>query len=425
MSEQGISSAMGDTKRHLQLLSHSEIQCHQRCPREHYFRYELRRRPVVEAQPLVFGKLVDECLQAWWAAGPLHGSDMMLAHLGELVMEEQERVSKGGKSKFDAFDVAKAHALLIGYDARWANEPYEVLRVQPMFVTNIVNPDTDRSSNTYELGGKLDVLVRDIRTHEIAIVETKTTSEDIASTSSYWRTISATDPQVSTYYKGARAILQGMGIKDDPARCIYDVIRKPTIKPYKATPPESRKYTEAKSKKCPECSKKKSERRAPHTFQVRDGEHFIVPDTAVDSPEPIPGMALFHEDTREIFQVTCLDGKITTDPGGKLYANLRDRDETPEEFFARLLEDIKQRPDFYYARGDIVRLERDEREHSHDLWHHARVMREMQLAKRAPRHLGQCKRFGRMCNYLPVCEGTVSIETFPVAEDKHEELKEI
>jgi hypothetical protein len=420
MSEQSISTAMGDTKRHLQLLSHSEIQCHQRCPREHYFRYELRRRPVVEAQPLVFGKLVDECLQAWWASGPLHGREAMLARLGELVLEEEARVAKGGKPRFDDFDVAKAHSLLIGYDARWSNEPYEVLRVQPMFITNIVNPDTDRSSNTYELGGKLDVLVRDVRTHEIAIVETKTTSDDIASTSSYWRTISATDPQVSTYYKGARAILQDMGIRDEPARCIYDVIRKPTIKPYKATPPESRKFTEAKSKKCPECAKKKQTHAAPHTFDVKDGEHILV-----ENALPIPGAALFNEPERVIFQVTCLDGKIITDPGGKLYANLRDRDETSEEFFVRLLSDIKERPDFYYARGDIVRLERDEREHSHDLWHHARVMREMQLAKRAPRYLGSCKRFGRMCNYLPVCEGTISIETFPVAEDKHEELKEI
>jgi hypothetical protein len=346
----------------------------------------------------------------------------MLGRLDVLVLEEAARVKQGGKPRFDMFDVVKARALLIGYDARWANEPYEVIRVQPMFVTPIFNPDTGRPSNTFELGGKLDVLVRDVRSAEIAIVETKTTSDDISMTSSYWHTVSATDPQVSTYYKGARAILEGMGIKDEPARCVYDVIRKPTIKPYRATPPESRKFTEPKKKKCPECRKKKAIA-APHTFEVKNGEHTLVtPDPSLD---PIPGVALFHEENRVIFEVTCLDGEIVTDPGGKLYANLRDRDETPEEFYVRLLQDIKERPEFYYARGDVVRLEQDEIEHSHDLWHTARIMREMQLAKRAPRHLGQCKRFGRFCNYFPVCSHLTTIESFPIAEDKHEELKEI
>lgn len=417
-----------DMKRHLELISHSEIQCHQRCPREHHFRYRLRRRPVVEEAPLVFGKLVDRSLQAWWEAGPLHGKVAMLARLDELVLEEAARCAKGGRPRFDTFDVVKARALLIGYDARWANEPYEVLRVQPKFVTPIFNPDTGRPSNTFELGGMLDVLVRDVRTVEIAIVETKTTSDDISMTSSYWHTVSATDPQVSTYYKGARAILEEMGIKGDVARCIYDVIRKPTIKPYKATPPESRKYTEPKKKKCPECKKKKGSA-PPHTFDVKNGEHILKTNPLMEQDggvvEPIPGAALFNESDRVIFEVTCLDGEILTDPGGKLYANLRDRDETAEEFYLRLLTDIKERPEFYYARGDVVRLEQDEREHSHDLWHTARIMREMELAKRAPRHLGQCKRFGRFCNYFPVCSHLVSIESFPIAEEKHEELKEI
>lgn len=395
-------------KRHLRLISHSEIQCHQRCPREHYYRYELRRRPDVEEAPLVFGKLIDESLQAWWQSGSLHG---MIARLDDIVEVERDRVAKGGKRRFDMFDAVKARALLLGYDARWANEPYEVLRVQPMFRTAVLNPTTGRPSSTFELGGKLDVLVRDIRTGEIAIVETKTTSDDIAMTSDYWRSVSVTDPQVSTYYKGAREILREMGISGDPARCIYDVIRKPTIKPYRATPLESRKYTEPKKKKCPECRKKNPTHAAPHTFDVKDGELTLK---AMDSAiEPIPG------------EVTCLDGEITIDPGGRLYANMRDVDETPDEYYLRLLADIKDRPEFYYARGDVVRLEQDEIDHSHDLWHTARIMREMQLAGRAPRHLGSCKRYGRFCNYFPVCSRLVSIETFPVAEEKHEELKEI
>jgi hypothetical protein len=44
---------------------------------------------------------------------------------------------------------------------------------------------------------------------------------------------------VSTYYAGAKAL------GHDVAGVIYDVISKPTLRPLKATPVESRKYTKA------------------------------------------------------------------------------------------------------------------------------------------------------------------------------------
>lgn len=307
--------------------------------------------------------MFDEALQAWWTAGPLHGCDSMLARLEEFAKEQRT----------DRFDVAKARALLLGYDARWVNEPYEVIRVQPMFRTAIVNPRTGRPSKVYELGGKLDVLVRDVRTREILIVETKTTSDKIERESSYWRTITALDPQVSTYFKGARKILSDVGLKEEAVRCVYDVVHKPKLLPLKATPPESQK------------------------FRQKDGE---------------------------------------------LYSNMRKTDETPDEYEQRVSEDILGQPlgtvplvideekardasMKYFARGDIVRLEQDEREHADDLWQTAQIIRDNELAKRAPRHRGSCKRYGGMCPYFSVCSGTARIEEFPIVEDKHEELKEI
>jgi hypothetical protein len=333
-------------KRHLQLLTHSEMQCYQRCPREHFFRYTLRRRSRSEEAPLIFGRLIDECLQVWWTAGPLHGKAAMLTKLGEMAME----VNAYQKPRYSAYDIAKAKALLIGYDARWANEPYEVLRVQPIFRTPVINPETSRKSNVFELGGKLDVIVRDVRTGEIVIVETKTTSDDISSTSSYWHTISALDPQISTYYTGARAL----GL--EAQRVVYDVIHKPKFIPYKATPEEKREYRK-------------------------------------------------------------------TD--GQLYANQRAEDETPDEYFERIALDIIDAPDTYYARGDIVRLEQDERDHAEDVWYTAKIMHENEIAERYPRHRGSCKRYGRMCSYFAVCSGVATIESMPVSEEKHEELKEI
>ena len=66
------------------------------------------------------------------------------------------------------------------------------------------------------------------------VVEHKTTSADITPGSPYWRRLTL-DTQVSTYL-GATEGVEGM---------LYDVIRKPGIKPYKATPEADRKYTKA------------------------------------------------------------------------------------------------------------------------------------------------------------------------------------
>lgn len=352
-------------KTFLPLLTHSEIQCYQRCPREHHYRYRLRRRPRAEAHALRFGHIFDESLQTWWSVGPLHGLEAANLKL--------DGMAKADPRFLSPFDIEKVRALLYCYDARWGNEPYEILRVQPTFRMAIVNPMTGRSSKKFELGGKLDVLLRDIRTMEVVILETKTTSMDIKPEASYWHTISVLDPQISTYYGGARVILKGMGLKDDPARCVYDVIRKPQLKPLKATPVEKREY-------------------------------------------------------------------LKKDPT-KLYANQRLNDETTDEFADRVMEDlIGQVPQpgvgfdsrlafeslrQHFGRGPIVRLEHEEFDHQMDVWHTAQQINENELAKRAPRHRGSCKRYGGFCAYFGVCSGVTPIESFEVSDLRHEELKEV
>lgn len=66
------------------------------------------------------------------------------------------------------------------------------------------------------------------------VVEHKTTSADITPGSPYWRRLTL-DTQVSTYL-GATEGVEGM---------LYDVIRKPSLRPLKATPPEAQKRTKA------------------------------------------------------------------------------------------------------------------------------------------------------------------------------------
>jgi hypothetical protein len=74
----------------------------------------------------------------------------------------------------------------------------------------LINPATGRASQTRQLGGKLDVLVRDQDSRAL-IIEHKTSSEDLGPGSDYWRRLRM-DPQISTYFVGARALGIGGGI---------------------------------------------------------------------------------------------------------------------------------------------------------------------------------------------------------------------
>jgi hypothetical protein len=68
------------------------------------------------------------------------------------------------------------------------------------------------------------------------IVTHNTSSETIDGGSDYWKRLRL-DAQVSDYFVGARAL----GF--DVAGCLYDVIGKPKVAPFEATPPEKRQYT--------------------------------------------------------------------------------------------------------------------------------------------------------------------------------------
>ncbi len=110
---------------------------------------------------------------------------------------------------------------------------------------------------------------------------------------------------------------------------------------------------------------------------------------------------------------------------GRLYANQRETDETPEEFRLRVREHIAANPERYYARGPVVRLEQDEREHAGDVWQTAAMIRMSENSGHWPRNPGACERFHRLCDYFDVCSGMASIDDdsrFRTAEHAHEEL---
>lgn len=111
-----------------------------------------------------------------------------------------------------------------------------------------------------------------------------------------------------------------------------------------------------------------------------------------------------------------------------LYANMREEDETPDEFGKRLLEDIGERPDFYYQRREVPRLEDELTEFRHDMWNQAKMLIE---AKKHCRWFRNVSKFTcPMCEFNVVCLESVRVDPdappagFEILENVHPELEE-
>ncbi|MEI6225751.1 MAG: PD-(D/E)XK nuclease family protein [Deltaproteobacteria bacterium] len=200
----------------LPLLTSSRLKTARACQRLHFYEYGLGFRPARDAEALRFGTLIHLGLEAWWK-----GNDDRLGDALQVLELEPS----------DPFDLARARAMMVGYDARWLADAtlYAVVAVEARFEAPLVNPESGRASQTWNIGGKLDVVVRELATGRYGIVEHKTSSEDLRPGSDYWKRLRL-DGQVSVYYSGAQVLI-GQPVDF----CLYDVLSKPSLKPYKKT----------------------------------------------------------------------------------------------------------------------------------------------------------------------------------------------
>lgn len=319
------------------LLTVSRMKTWRDCRRKHLLMYHEGWRPKYLGEALRFGTLIHLGLEAWWKDDGT----------GRLVAAIEAMAGRG----FDAFEQVAAEELLAAYDVQWGDDTrYEVLAVEETFFAPMLNPETGAPSRTWVLAGKLDGIVRDRESGAVLILEHKTTTENVSDASDpYWAKLGM-DAQVSQYYLGAESI--GHAAEG----CLYDVLLRPRLKPLRATPEESRKYTKE----------------------------------------------------------------------GRLYANQRAEDETPEEFGARVRADILAGPEKYFQRRMIARTDGDLLEYMDDVWAEGRMMREAELAGRAPRNPESCHRFG-VCPFWDACAYGLNLADHPEAfvrvDDVHPELE--
>ena len=329
----------------MELLTTSRARSHDDCRRKGHLEYVEGIRPFYPEEALRVGTAIHQALEAWLEA---HGRDDQLART-------LDRLAAVTPVESDAFEVVRLEEMLRGYHMRWSHVPLNVVEIEREFRTPLVNPATLAKSRTFELGGKIDGIVRN-EDGRLMILEHKTASNgeiDDPSTP-YWTKL-AMDSQVSMYYIGAESL--GYQVEG----CLYDVLRKPQQRPLKATPLESRKYTK------PKIDKK----------------------------------------TQEVLEPA------------RLYKGQREFDETPEEYRARIRKHIEENLEAYFVRREVHRVDAQLREFLYDAWAKAAEMRAMRNAHEkhgigaVPRNTSACHRYNRECPYWDLCSAGLNPDNHP------------
>jgi hypothetical protein len=190
------------------------------------------------------------------------------------------------------------------------------------------------------VAGKIDALAT-TPDGRVALVEHKTSSRDASAGSDYRRALTL-DPQVSIYFDGA------LSVGHDPDLCVYDVLKKPTLKPLLATPEESRKYT-------------------------KDGRLYASQRA--------------DDETVDAYRQRVVDA-ICAEPG--------------EHFIrAEIVRPGDERTHHHWNAWHTVRGIEDQR---------AAVRACGGDYRAVPQHSEACHRFGAPCQFLPVCEGTARLD---------------
>jgi ATP-dependent helicase/DNAse subunit B len=244
----------------------------------------------------------------------------------------------------------------IAYCWKYEGEHYETLVTEHHFEVPIINPDTGRPDRILpKLRGKIDRLCK--VGDRIMAVEYKTTGSPIDSDSDYWLKLRL-DTQVSVYsYAAMRDGWQVQGT-------LYDVLRKPRSKP--------RLLTQAEVKRV-----------------IKDGEWYGGP----------VAVKITEDDEGKVTQVWANGVETTEIKNGAKGWQFR---ETPEMFGFRLLHDMYENPDNYFARKEIARTTKELRQFEVELYNIAVTIGLMRRLDNFYHNEQSCDN-PYPCQYKPIC----------------------
>jgi hypothetical protein len=344
-----------------QLFTHSRQSSFKTCRKQHYFTYEIGLRPINEAKALRMGS-------AFHAGVESLGKGESLEQACEAVRTHYDRSDVFDQYEWD-IERETVLRLVCAYQWRWESHRLEYLAVEQSFELPLLNPETGKRTTSFNLAGKIDGIVR-MEDGRQAVKETKLLGDDISGESDLWRRMRM-DGQISLYMIAARRL----GYPVDAV--LYDVARKPTIKP-----------------------------------------------TSVPVLDSLGAKIVLD---RHGDRVRTENGKTYRQTGDKEKGYvLQTRPMTLEEWGDKLSTDIAERPDYYFRREEISRLDQDLKEYEAEIWEIQQAMRGAQKSGHWFRTVN--KNTCSFCSYLNICSGGIRIgdtppEGFEFVGDLHPELE--
>ncbi len=266
---------------------------------------------------------------------------------------------------------------IAGYNWRYTADDYEVVAEEIKFSLPLRNPATGRALPNVTLDGKIDKIVRSPE-GLLYVDEHKSTGSSVDSDSTLWSHLNL-DTQTTLYPYAARILqkngdLEIYGIKPtDPliSGVRYDVWHKPGIKPKKLTQGDSKAFVE--------------------TGEYMGDKYEIVIDYADGASPPMTGITINGE-------------KAEVEPGKK-EGTFQIR-ETPDMFGARLLVDIGERPDFYFACKELARTDADFKRFEKQIYGIYKSLKFITALDAFWQDETQCEATFK-CPYIPYCYNNV------------------
>lgn len=149
------------------LTTYSMWDAFRNCRKLCEWRYIEELVPIRTDKALSFGALIHKCLGAWYDGRGLSTIRSIIDDaLPEHDYDESQRATWH-----------RATAMMTGYVARYPAEPFDVIAIEEVFESKIVNPATERASRMLAIAGKIDGLVRMKDTGEYYLLEHKTASQ--------------------------------------------------------------------------------------------------------------------------------------------------------------------------------------------------------------------------------------------------------
>ncbi len=271
--------------------------------------------------------------------------------------------------------VTLLHALA-GYRWHYNNQLEPVVATEQYFSLPLLNPQTGHPVPDVFIKGRIDKLIE--IANGIAVKEHKSTSKSIDPDSTYWGHLNL-DVQTTMYIYAARRMqIEGSGpisVGDSLINTVkYDVYHKPTIRPKKLTQGDSKKFV-ANGMYC--------------------GQKFEV---VTGIPEP---------GYKELLHPAVNGVQAYLEPGAKEGTfTIR---ETPDMFGARLLEDITERPEFYFRCVELTRTDAELKAFEQELYDIAQNMMFMIRSGRFYTNEHACEATFR-CDYIEQCYNRMQVD---------------